>query len=185
MTIKESYYENLINIISYPTSETVSYTKKFMDDIKNEYPGIYDRILPFESYLKTKTREELEEQYTAVFDVQAICPLDLGYVLFGEDYKRGEFLVQMSALHREYQSLKNESELADYLPNVLNLLKKMPENQMKKDLVEKLILPALKRMIATFDKANPSPYSLPIRALDDLFDKNYKMNSKILEVRYE
>jgi hypothetical protein len=31
--------------------------------------------------------------FTRSFDVQAVTTLDLGYIVFGEDYKRGELLV--------------------------------------------------------------------------------------------
>ena len=40
-----------------------------------------------------------EEIYTRTFDVQAITTLDVGYVLFGDDYKRGELLVNLNNEH--------------------------------------------------------------------------------------
>ena len=65
-----------------------------------------------------------QEYYISTFDVQAICFLDIGYVLFGEDYKRGIFLVNIK---KEQIKAGNDcgSELPDHLPNILTLLPKM------------------------------------------------------------
>jgi nitrate reductase assembly molybdenum cofactor insertion protein NarJ len=51
------------------------------------------------------TEDEYEELYTKTFDVQPICYLDLGYVIFGEDYKRGAFLLHMQ---EEQQKVNND-----------------------------------------------------------------------------
>ena len=71
-----------------------------------------------------KIRTCSPELYLRTFDVQAITTLDIGYVLFGEDYKRGALLAGLSAEHKK---VSNDCgiELADHLPNVLRLLPKM------------------------------------------------------------
>ena len=61
------------------------------------------------------------EIHTRSFEVQSITTLDVGYVAFGDDYKRGELLVN---LNREHEAVGVDcgSELPDHLPNVLRLM---------------------------------------------------------------
>lgn len=96
---------------------------------------------------------DMEELYTRTFDIQAIAHLDVGYVLFGEDYKRGHFLVKMQALQSEHRN-DCGTELSDHLPNVLTLLVKM-KNEEAAELAGKIVLPAVTKMLEGFsDKGN-------------------------------
>ena len=91
--------------------------------------------------------------HTRSFDVQAITTLDLGYLLFGDDYKRAELLVSLS---KEHTQAGNDcgNELADHLPNVIRLLSQLNDDGVKLELVNKLICPGLTKMIKEFDPRN-------------------------------
>lgn len=139
-------------------------------------------------YFKSNTRECIEEDYTRTFDMNAVCPLEIGYILFGEDYKRGEFLVRVSELHEEYETKQVEHELADYLPSILRLIPLMKDGELKKDFIEQIVLPALKRMLEKFsrkDKDQVNPFSIPIRISENILSSKYTMNPTILEACYE
>ena len=71
---------------------------------------------------------DLQELHTRTFDVQALTTLGTGYVLFGDDYKRGALL---SNLNREHNDAQNDcrGELADHLPNVLRLIPKLKDQE--------------------------------------------------------
>ena len=79
--------------------------------------------------------------------------MDIGYVLFGDDYKRGELLVNLS---REHHKTGNDcgNELADNLPNLLRLIPKIADEEFKKELVGIIILPALEKIIKEFEVKN-------------------------------
>lgn len=94
--------------------------------------------------------EELREIFTRTFDVQAITTLDVGYVVFGDDYKRGELLVHLGAEHRE-AGVECGHELPDHLPNVLRLLPRWEDRELAAEFVREILHPALERMIAQFD----------------------------------
>jgi len=110
--------------------------------------------------------DEVTEVFTRTFDVQAITTLDVGYVLFGDDYKRGELLVNLNREHREAGNDCN-GELADNLSNLLPLLSKMQDHVIRNDLVEIIIIPGLKRIIKEFDAKN-------IRLKNKAYKKQYK-----------
>ncbi len=92
---------------------------------------------------------ELQEYYIRTFDVNADCYLDIGYVLFGEESKRGQFLLNMKS-----EQLKADNpcgtEFPDHLPNVLTLLPKMEDQMIREELVVSLLIPALKHMAGNF-----------------------------------
>ena len=69
---------------------------------------------------------ELQELYTRTFDLSPVCALEVGYHLFGEDYKRGEFLARLRETENPYE-LGQEQQLPDYLPVVLRLLGQMED----------------------------------------------------------
>jgi hypothetical protein len=76
--------------------------------------------------------------------------LDIGYVLFGDDYKRGALL---SNLNQEHRRAENDcrGELADHLPNVLRLIPKLKDQDLLDELVGQILVPALMLMIREFD----------------------------------
>lgn len=93
----------------------------------------------------------MQELYTRTFDVQAITTLDLGYVLFGDDYKRGELLANLNREHTEKQNACG-SELADHLPNVLRLIPLLEgeDDDLLRELVQEIVAPAVSQMIGEF-----------------------------------
>jgi len=92
----------------------------------------------------------MQELFTRSFDVQAATTLDIGYVLFGDDYKRGEMLAN---LNREQCAAKIDcgTELADYLPNLLRLMAAHEDEDLIHDLAQEILAPALRQMISEFD----------------------------------
>lgn len=184
--LTDSVYQLIAAAISYPHRESSQTAQELMLVLGKIEPALSELLAPYVSYLKTNPQGVLEEDYTRTFDVQAVCPLEIGYILFGEDYKRGEFLVRMSDLHTQYATVHNPTELADFLPNILQLVDKMEEDEFKKDFIEKLLMPALTKMLNNFDaKTEANPYSLPLRALFQVLAKKHTMNPRILEVRHE
>lgn len=132
-------------------------TKGFADEIKEIqlfldgcYPELANVLDPFTEFVSSASMDEMQELHTRTFEVQAITTLDLGYLLFGDDYKRAELLVNLS---REHLAVSNDCgcELADHLPNVVRLIAKMQDHEIKRELVAKLICPGLKKMISEFD----------------------------------
>jgi hypothetical protein len=92
----------------------------------------------------------MEELFMRTFEVQSVTTLDIGYVLFGDDYKRGKLLVHLNQEHRKAEN-DCYHELADHLPNILRLLPKMDDTALRQELVEKIVVPALNKIIGEFD----------------------------------
>lgn len=143
------HYSTLASLFSYPDEELTGKVTQAREIILEHYPESLEDIDTFLSFLKATSIEKQSEYYIKTFDVQAVCYLDIGYILFGEDYKRGEFLVR---LQNEHKQAKNDcgTELADHLPNVLRLLPKIADPGFAEELGYCLIIPALKEMLKNF-----------------------------------
>jgi nitrate reductase molybdenum cofactor assembly chaperone len=174
------------DVLSYPNKETINKSEALYQELVNLDAASAEVFLPFVKALQSMDLAAAEELYTLTFDIQAPCSLDLGYVLFGEDFKRGAFLVNVSAMQKESNPDMVSSELADHLPNVLILHSKMPEEGLKNDFTQKLIMPGIDKMLQSFngDIQQSNIYARVLLCLKNYFSRDYKMDSSILEVSH-
>jgi nitrate reductase assembly molybdenum cofactor insertion protein NarJ len=150
MTMDRAHYLLLGELLYYPDTDVVDRTRAAHDFLRGHNPGAAHTLQPFVDWVAAATLDEMEELYTRSFDVQAITTLDTGYILFGDDYKRGELLAN---LNREHNAVKQDCrrELADHLPNVLGLIAKLEDKALIDDLVHEIVGPAMRKMLAAFD----------------------------------
>lgn len=105
----------------------------------------------------------LQERYTLTFDLNPVCALDIGHYLFGEDYKRGLFLANLSETEAPY-ALGQKRQLPDYLPVLLRLLAVLRDNELRGSLIAECLLPAIEQMTAALDKTD-NPYRHLVKAI--------------------
>lgn len=99
--------------------------------------------------------------------------MDVGYILFGEDYKRGEFLVQMNKVHARYGH-ELGSELGDYLPRMINLLGLINEEEEREELTLKILIPAIEKMISSF--YTPNIFLSNLKALQSFLHEYFQFS---------
>ena len=145
-------YNALANLFRYPDNDYITHVNKCADMLKEYYPQAYEKLEPFVKGINSKSIVEIEELFGKTFHIQAICYLDLGYVLYAEDYKRGDFLVQMK---NEQRKVGNDCgvELADNLPNALTLLPLLEDDDFREELSVRMYIPALETMLKEFDSS--------------------------------
>lgn len=146
------HYSLLANLFRYPEEDFVLHLKEVQDFLDGFYPEAGKELHPFSKFMNNCPLDEREELFTKTFDVQPICYLDLGYVMFGEDYKRGAFLLNMQG---EQQKINNDcgTDLPDNICNVLVLMTKSEDDRFIEDLVWRIFIPCVKKMIAEFNSA--------------------------------
>lgn len=151
MKLNSSNYNSLAELFQYPHADYKEKVSKVIELLEKDYSDYAETFQAFSDFVSRSSQNEIEEIYTRTFDVQAITTLDIGYVLFGDDYKRGELLANLS---REQLAANNDcgTELADFLPNVLRLLTKMEDDVLRLELVQKVVLPSLSKIVAEFDE---------------------------------
>ena len=147
-----THYNGLADVFRYPETGYLERVIACANALKNTHPVAYGNMQSFISLIEKKSAIEIEELFGKTFHIQAICYLDLGYVLYAEDYKRGEFLVQMK---NEQRMANNDCgvELADNLPNALTLLPLLTNPEFTEELAVRMYIPALEMMVKEFDTA--------------------------------
>jgi nitrate reductase assembly molybdenum cofactor insertion protein NarJ len=149
---KYNHYIAFADLLRYPAADYSEKANMCLVMLKERYPEAALEIEPFVNYMLSHTEDEREELYTKTFDVQPICYLDLGYVIFGEDYKRGAFL-----LHMQEEQLKEGNDcgtdLSDNICNMLTLYAKSDNQALMDELAVKILIPGLEKMIGEFKQA--------------------------------
>ncbi|NOX86869.1 MAG: hypothetical protein GXO86_13050 [Chlorobi bacterium] len=148
-----NHYKILADVFRYPDARFSEYADRFLKMIVEEFPA---KAGKFQQLLDTHNRLSLAEQqeyYMKTFDVQAVCYLDIGYMLFGEDYKRAQLLVNLQNEHKS-AGVDCGSELGDHLPNVLTLLAKTTDRDFAEELGFIITTPAVRFMLTKFKNIN-------------------------------
>ena len=143
-------YNQLSKLFLYPQDEGYrNEVLKIEHYLMESNPEAALTLKPFIDYMEKSSIVDMQELFLRSFDVQAITTLDIGFILFGEDYKRGKLLVNLNEEHRKAGN-DCETELSDHLPNMLRLLAKMQDEAMRTEMAIFLLLPAFEKMISEF-----------------------------------
>ncbi len=146
-------YTILAGLFDYPDAKTEDLLKLTRDILQEQYPMAIDSFMHFEETIRGMDLHSREEYFINTFEVEALISMDLGYILFGEDYKRGNFLAMMQ---QEQTQAGNDlgSELADHLPNVMRLLPLMTEKEVAEELACSIMLPAIREILKKFEQTD-------------------------------
>lgn len=166
----------LADLFDYPDHDYLIRVSRALKVLKETHPRASRELERFQTLLPVTKPEgtclsaaeltTLQELFIRSFDVQAVTTLDIGYVLFGDDYKRGELLANLS---REHRQANNDCghELGDHLPNLLRLLAKLDDTELCAEMVSELFAPAIRTMIGEFAPKR-------IRDKNQSYEKHYK-----------
>ncbi len=164
-------YKYIADLFRYPTVESFKHVRKVSEYLSQRDGFLQTKFVPFESFYSEKTITELEEYYIKTFDVQATCHLDIGYIIFGDDAKRGRFLYHVK---EEQEKIANDcgTDLADFLPNILTLLSKSDDAVLVEELSVSILLPALKKMVQKLENDN-NIYKIPVDILISMLEEDF------------
>ncbi len=165
------HYIALAEIFKYPTTGGNIFISEWRKIIKNKVPEMAPKLRAFTDHIQNKTISARQEYYIATFDVQASCYLDVGYVLYGEDYNRGIFLMNMK---KEQEKAGNDygKELPDHLPAILSLLPKLEDESFAEELLVSMLIPALEKMIESFLAKN-NVYKGMLETLQKIMENDF------------
>ncbi len=153
-------------MFEYPDEDFPGNVRDILDHLSGGYADAATELGRFMDLLPCHDLQAMQELYTRSFDVQAATTLDIGYVLFGDDYKRGILLANLNREHRN-ASIDTGTELADYVPNLLRLMAVIEDEDVLRDLAYAILGPALLEMIGEFSTER-------IEKRDISYEKHYK-----------
>ena len=164
-------YKYIADLFRYPTVESLEKVRHVSKLLFQRDVLLNAKFLPFEEFYTKKSLTDLEEYYIKTFDVQAVCHLDIGYIIFGDDAKRGRFLYHVKE-EQEKAGTDCGTDLADFLPNMLTLLSKTTDVVLVEELSVSILLPALKQMLQKLENDN-NIYKIPVRILNSMLEEDF------------
>ena len=159
------HYAKFSLLFDYPEEGYYAAITEVKATLANGYEDALEELEKFEKLIP-KDIYQLQEIYTKSFEVQAVTSLEIGYLLYGDDYTRGDVMV---GLNQEHAAVNNDcgEELSDHLANVLRLISKMENQETVKELVKLMVAPAVENMMKEFTPAS-------MEQKDALYQKQYK-----------
>jgi nitrate reductase assembly molybdenum cofactor insertion protein NarJ len=133
-------YQVLAPLFEYPDAGYPGRVADIQEYLSGRYADAAAELDRFAEYLPCDDLQAMQELFTRSFDVQAATTLDIGYVLFGDDYKRGILLANLSREHRN-AGIDTGTELADYIPNLLRLMAVIEDEEVLHDLAYAILAP--------------------------------------------
>jgi nitrate reductase delta subunit len=155
-TAAKSIPGSLADLLDYPEASWRSFIESCGELVANGRPESSDAFTAFRETVMTLSLSDLQELYTRTFDLSPVCALDIGYHLFGENYKRGVFLANLRETEAPFD-LGQEHQLPDYLPVLLRLLTKLNDEELRSALIVDCMIPALEKMLKTLSESE-NPY---------------------------
>ena len=98
-----AHYDSMGELLDFPGPGFAAHGRVLADSLHGNYP---DAAVELERFLDAipESTCDLQELHTRTFDVQALTTLGTGYVLFGDDYKRGALLSNLNREHNDAET---------------------------------------------------------------------------------
>lgn len=159
--------KELAALLAYPGPGFRDSLTRLAARLSVEEPRAAAALEPFTAFAAKSSEADLEEAFIRTFDFNPSCALELGWHLYGENYKRGEFLVELRRLMRRL-GVAEGTELPDHLGSVLAVLPLLDAGEAAA-LVRDKILPALAKMRAA---AAGNPYDGVLGTIEVCLNSN-------------
>lgn len=159
--------ERIAVSIEYPTRDSASAAQSVGDVLRITHPTVAQRFDELAGWLNARSMDELEEVYTALFDLRPACTLHVGYHVFGEAYQRGGLLAGLSEELRK-TGVDPGNEIPDYLPTVLRLLGHLPNDENRALFIDRVLAVSLALMSTELERYD-TPWANAVASLSQLF----------------
>jgi len=156
MTIAASY-EAIARMLDYPESKEQlqvdsNIVSSFMDrqDLKSP-------LSSFTAFAAASSESELQEEYVATFDFNPATAPYLGHHLFGDNQKKGGYMIMLKQEFERCGYKASEVELPDHVSVVLGFLAYLAKQEgngeslsARQSFISKCVLPGVERLNAAF-----------------------------------
>ena len=151
------------DLLAYPGDRLKITAAECFRHLKEFAPKAATDFEPFIDFLKQQQQPQIEEAYTATFDLQALCHPYVGYQLCGESQARTMFLMKLQEIYKK-QNFSCDAELPDHLSVMLRFIASNDDTQGNSEIISDALLPALQKIIDGFERED-QPYRQLLHAL--------------------
>ncbi len=172
MNAQQLIYRYFAELLNYPTPRLEGQTRICLTLLTVDFPDAAQHMQAFWQSTQTLPLGRMEEIYTGTFDVNPTCFIYAGYMLFGESFKRGKFMVRLQQEYRHY-GFDRDNELPDHLAVMMRFMSEVdPLDPFVQSLVEDCLIPVLGKMIAGFNIDGNNPYLQLLLTVTGVLEKS-------------
>lgn len=174
----------IAQLFRYPAEDYPDQARQLAERLRQDASPAAGPLGTFAEYAERTPLAELEEAYTRTFDLNPSCAPEIGWHLFGEEYVRGLFMVQMRAQMRQH-GLEETGELPDHLVHVVAVLAAM-EPAAAGQLARACVCPAVGKMRELLEaqarkQAAEPPFRPLVAGLAELLLDEFELPREALE----
>lgn len=156
-------YQALAALIAYPVDQQVLQTShaqvaQYLAEHSLPLP-----TAPLGAVIQTATLAELQEQYVALFDFNAALAPYLGHHLYGDNQKKGSYMIGLKQAFSKHGYQPPSNELPDHLEVLLGFLSQLP-NKERPAFVREQMLAGLGKLKQSFASRPECPWAFAIEA---------------------
>jgi len=145
MENSDNLYLLLADILDYPSPALLEQVKRCGALLGKIDRDVVSKMDTFRLFVETTPLTRLQEVYTSTFDLQVVCYPYAGYHIFGESYKRGEFLANLNARYSAI-GFSPSNELPDHISVLLRYLTKLQAEDDRHVIISECLIPAVTKM---------------------------------------
>ncbi len=122
------HYRLLSIIFSYPEDEGIlKESCRKLVEISN---GIQE-LDELAEFIENSPLSQIQEEYVSSFELQPVCIPYIAHHIFGESYKKGEYMVFLREMYRQNSFVPSINELPDHIAVVSEFLSIMGNGREK------------------------------------------------------
>jgi nitrate reductase delta subunit len=121
----------------------------------------------FSRFVESSTLTRIQEEYVATFDFNPAVAPYLGHHLFGDNRRKGAYLIRLKQEFGRHGFVPAGNELPDHLPRVLGFLAYLAEHGddgVRRSFISECVLPGVERLNAGFSGRTDSPWKAVVEA---------------------
>ena len=160
-------YASIARMLDYP--EGVEGIAADCDAVRTilQTNDIESPLEPFGKFVETSALSRIQEEYVATFDFNPVVALYLGHHLFGDNRKKGAYLIRLKQEFGRRGFTPAGNELPDHLPLLLGFLSHLArsgEDGVRRSFISECVLPGVERLGAAFSARTDSPWKPVVEA---------------------
>lgn len=150
-------------ILEYPRADITPQVRECQQLLVLSHPEAAARMDRFGDFTEATSPGQLEEAYTALFDLDSDLHPYIGYQLFGETYERSALLVGLKELYRAGGYEPNPVELPDRISEMLRFFSVGTNEAVILEILQEALIPAIETLTTNVeqDETQPTPVTDP------------------------
>jgi len=162
-------YDGLARLLDYPQGKEE--LQKSYESVATylRQSGIASPVAPFGELVRSSTLAELQEDYVAHFDFNPAAAPYLGHHLYGDNQKKGAYMIKVKQEYGRYDFEPEGNELPDHLAVLLGFLAHLSsrgEDAARRQFIEEMVLPGLNKLVASCAPRDGSPWLTLVEAAE-------------------